>query len=111
MSVQLRWAAAIAAVGVATALAAAPIANARGADAVINNLQAEGLIVNINWVNGFNTQQLSDCTVVNVNNPDSSGAPLKAGDTVYVDVRCPNHPDEGDVSIGVGTGGIGIGIG
>ncbi|MEE6167393.1 MULTISPECIES: hypothetical protein [unclassified Mycolicibacterium] len=66
----------------------APVAAAHGADAVIADLQAEGYNVNINWVNGAN-QQLSDCTVVRVNNPSSSPEPLP-GDTVYVDVTCPN---------------------
>jgi hypothetical protein len=76
--------------GVALAGAAAPLAHARGADAVVADLQAEGYIVNINWVSGFNTQQLSDCTVVRVNNPDSSNADPIPGATVYVDVTCPN---------------------
>ena len=70
--------------------AAAPLANAHGADAVIADLEAEGYIVHINWVSGFNTQQLSDCPVVRVNNPDSSNVDPEAGGTVYVDVTCPN---------------------
>jgi hypothetical protein len=69
--------------------AAAPLAHAHGADAVISDLQAEGYLVNINWVNGFNSQQMSDCTVIRVNNP-SSNDPMP-GDTVYVDVNCPNN--------------------
>ncbi|MUM31743.1 hypothetical protein [Mycolicibacterium sp. CBMA 361] len=76
--------------GAAVTGAVAPLARAHGADAVINDLQAEGYIVSINWINGFNTQQLSDCTVVRVNNPSSSPDPTP-GDTVYVDVTCPNN--------------------
>ena len=79
----------LAVAGAVLAGAAAPPARAHGADAVIGDLQAEGYIVNINWVNGFNTQQLSDCTVVRVNNP-SSNDPMP-GDAVYVDVTCPNN--------------------
>jgi hypothetical protein len=84
-------AAVFAVVGAALAGAAAPLAHAHGADAVIADLQAEGYIVHINWINGFNTQQLPDCTVVRVNNPDSSGADPNPGDAVYVDVTCPNN--------------------
>jgi hypothetical protein len=73
-----------------TAIAAAPSAHASGADEVVADLRAEGYNVNINWLNGFNTQQLSDCTVVGVNNPSSSPAGPMPGDTVYVDVTCPN---------------------
>jgi hypothetical protein len=35
---------------------------------------------------------LAVCTVTRVNNPSSS--PPKTGDTVYVDVECPNHNEE-----------------
>jgi len=93
---------ALAAGAAASALAGGPIAHASGADATINALQAEGYIVQINWVNGA-SKSLPQCTVVNVNNPSSE--PPKAGDTVYVDVRCPNHDyDDGEVSIGIGIG-------
>jgi hypothetical protein len=68
---------------------AAPPAFAHGADAVIFDLQAEGYNVNINWLNGPNAH-LSDCTVVRVNNPSSNPEPMP-GDTVYVDVTCPNN--------------------
>ena len=68
----------------------APPAHAHGADAVISDLEAEGYLVRINWLAGFNTQQLSDCTVVRVNNP-SSNPEAAPGDTVYVDVTCPNN--------------------
>jgi hypothetical protein len=76
--------------GAAFVGAAAPLASAHGADAVINDLEAEGYVVHINWSNGFNTQQLSDCTVVRVNNPSSNPEPAP-GDSVYVDVTCPNN--------------------
>lgn len=75
--------------GVLTGITA-PAAHANGADAVIRDLEAEGYIVRINWLAGFNTQQLSDCTVVRVNNPSSNPEPAP-GDTVYVDVSCPNN--------------------
>jgi hypothetical protein len=81
----------LAVAGAALAGAAAPLARARGADAVIADLEAEGYIARINWVNGLHTQQLSDCTVVRVNNPDSSNADPMPGATVYVDVTCPNN--------------------
>jgi hypothetical protein len=81
----------VAVAGAALTGAAAPLARARGADAVIADLEAEGYIVRINWMNGFNTQQLSDCTVVRVNNPDSSNSDPTPGDAVYVDVTCPNN--------------------
>ena len=70
--------------GATAAVAAAPLAGASGADAVIANLQSEGYDVQINWVNGFDTQKLSDCTVTGVDNPDHSGAAPEPGDTVYV---------------------------
>jgi hypothetical protein len=89
--------------GTTVAIAAAPPAGASGADAVIANLQSEGYDVQINWVNGFDTQQLSDCTVTGVDNPDHSGAAPKPGDTVYVNVTCPN-PDEGGFGFGAGIG-------
>ena len=91
MSAGAKSVAAVFAVAVAAvAGAAAPSAHAHGADAVVNDLQGEGYIVHINWVNG-RTQQLADCTVVRVNNPDSSGADPAPGATVYVDVTCPNE--------------------
>jgi hypothetical protein len=86
----------------ASALSGAPMAAASGADATIADLQAQGYLVQINWVNGA-TKSLSQCTVTGVNNPSSS--PPKPGDTVYVDVRCPNHEDDdGHVGIGIGIG-------
>lgn len=79
----------MAAVAAALAGTLAPVAHADGADAVVADLEAQGYIVHINWVSGFNTQQLADCTVVNVNNPNSSDT-AAVGDSVYVDVTCPN---------------------
>ena len=73
-----------------TAVLAAPLAGAHGADAVINDLEGEDYVVHINWINGSNAQHLSDCTVVRVNNPSSNPEPMP-GDTVYVDVTCPNN--------------------
>jgi hypothetical protein len=85
-----------------SALTGAPMAAASGADATIADLQAQGYLVQINWINGA-TKSLPQCTVTGVNNPSSS--PPKPGDTVYVDVRCPNHDyDDGDVGIGIGIG-------
>jgi hypothetical protein len=84
------------------ALASAPMAAAGGADATIADLEAKGYLVQINWINGA-SKSLPQCTVIGVNNPSS--APPKAGDTVYVDVKCPNHEDDdGDFGIGVGIG-------
>jgi hypothetical protein len=86
----------------ASALGAAPMAAASGADATIADLQAQGYLVQINWINGA-TKSLPQCTVTGVNNPSSS--PPKSGDTVYVDVKCPNHDyEDGDVGIGIGIG-------
>ena len=86
----------------APGVAAAPLTSADGADGVINDLQNKGYNVQINWVNGFDTQQLSDCTVTGVDNPDGSGP--KSGDTVYVNVSCLNHPDGFGFGFGFGAG-------
>jgi hypothetical protein len=72
-------------------LIGAPVAAADGADAEISDLQAQGYLVQINWINGA-SKSLPQCSVVAVNNPSS--APPKRGDTVYVDVECPNHEDD-----------------
>jgi hypothetical protein len=37
---------------------------------------------------------LAVCTVESVDNPDDSNPKPGAFTTVYVDVSCPNHPDE-----------------
>jgi uncharacterized membrane protein len=71
----------------------APVASADGADSTIAGLKAKGYDVQINWVNGFDTEPLSTCTVTAVDNPDSSAPPPGTVTTVYVDVTCPNHQD------------------
>jgi hypothetical protein len=88
--------------GAVAAIASAPLASAGGADAVISDLQDKGYNVQINWIHGFNTVPLSICTVTRENNPSSS-AP-KPGDTVYVDVDCPNHIDGDGFGFGGGIG-------
>lgn len=92
--------------GAVAALVAAPVANAAGADRAISDLQAQGYLVQINWVNGFDTKPLSQCTVTKVDNPDRSGAPPQPGATLYVDVTCPNHDyaDGGSFGFGIGVG-------
>jgi hypothetical protein len=79
---------------VAMALALAPVAGADGADTTIAALEAKGYVVQINWINGFDTEQLSVCTVTAVNNPDSASPTPGAPVTVYVDVTCPNHQED-----------------
>lgn len=64
-------------------------ANGGSAQAVIDDLEARGYLVQINWLNGFDTKPLSVCTVTGVNDPGD----LPPGTTVYVDVICPNHED------------------
>ncbi|MDT5081950.1 MAG: hypothetical protein QOJ80_6587 [Mycobacterium sp.] len=85
-------------------LICAPTAAASGADAAIADLEAAGYVVNVNYLNGA-SKALSQCTVTNVNNPSSSPKP---GDTLYVDVMCPNHDDDDD---GNGSFTFGIGVG
>jgi hypothetical protein len=70
--------------GAAVSIIVAPLASAKGADAAINNLQSQGYSVQINWVHGYDTSPLSDCSVTGVNYPDGSGA----SKTAYVDVSC-----------------------
>ena len=82
------------AITLASAAAAAPVDSGQSAQSVIDDLKARGYNVEINWLTGYDTVPLSVCTVTNVNNPDDS--PPRAGTftTVYVDVSCPNHPDD-----------------
>ena len=80
---------ALAAVGLSLSLA--PIAASDGADAAIDDLQAQGYTVQINYLNGA-SEELSYCSVVNVNDPDSTPQPPSAT-TLFVDVSCPNHHD------------------
>jgi hypothetical protein len=81
-------------VGAAASIATAPLAAADGADQTIADLQAQGYLVQINWTTGYATEPLSICTVTGINNPNHSGAKSSSAETVYVDVACPNHPDE-----------------
>jgi hypothetical protein len=92
---------------IAAAIAAAPVAAAEpvpqgSASAVIDELKSQGYLVQINWVNGFDTEPLDVCQVTRVNIPGTS-PPSES--TAYVDVSCPNHPDEsnGSFTFGVGT--------
>jgi hypothetical protein len=48
----------------------------------------------INWVNGFDTEPLSSCVVTSINSPGGSAPAPDTFTTVYVDVSCPNHPDD-----------------
>jgi hypothetical protein len=79
---------------VAPPATAEPEDTGASAQSVIDSLKAEGYNVDINWLTGYNTEPLSVCTVENVNNPDSSAPAAGTFTTVYVDVSCPNHPDE-----------------
>ena len=59
----------------------------------------------INWVNGFDTKPLSDCSVTGVNNPGDMTPTEGTFTTVYVDVACPNGDgDRGSFDFGVGIG-------
>jgi hypothetical protein len=87
-------AAVIGAMMFAPAAPAEPVDTGESAQSVIDNLKAEGYNVVINWLTGYDTESLSVCTVEGVNNPDDSASPAGTFATVYVDVSCPNHPDE-----------------
>jgi hypothetical protein len=73
---------------------AEPEDTGESAQSVIDGLKAEGYNVDINWLTGYNTEPLSVCTVENVNNPGDSVPDPGQFVTVYVDVCCPNHPDD-----------------
>jgi hypothetical protein len=81
-----------------------PVAGAESASATIDDLQAQGYDVQINWVSGVSSVPLSRCKVTAINNPNHSPPGGNTFETVYVDVSCPNHDDDGD------WGGIGVGI-
>jgi hypothetical protein len=84
------------------AVALAPVAAASGsASAVIDDLKNKGYDVQINWVSGQNTEPLDVCQVTGVNIPGDTPA---SRTTAYVDVQCPNHPDEGGFGFGAGIG-------
>jgi hypothetical protein len=86
------------ALGGAVALCAPAIAEPEdtgaSAQSVIDGLKAEGYNVDINWLTGYNTEPLSVCTVENINTPGDSGPGPGKFVTAYVDVSCPNHPDD-----------------
>jgi hypothetical protein len=73
---------------------AEPEDTGESAQSVIDGLKAEGYNVDINWLTGYSTEPLSVCTVQNVNNPGDSVPGPGQFVTVYVDVSCPNHPDD-----------------
>jgi hypothetical protein len=86
--------------GAAASIAVAPVAAADGiplpvagnesAYATIADLEALGYDVAINWVRGYSTVPLSQCTVDAIHNPDGSPGSQRTPATVYVDVSCPN---------------------
>ena len=78
----------------APAASAEPVDTGGSAQSVIDDLKAEGYNVVINWLTGYDTVPLAVCTVESVDNPDDSNPKPGAFTTVYVDVSCPNHPDE-----------------
>src|ERR1700694_4250166 len=91
---------AAASIGVAPMVAGdpiGPVAGAESASATIADLEAQGYNVAINWVNGYNTVPLSQCTVNAIHNPDRSADSQKTFTTFYVDIECPdsNHPGFG----------------
>ena len=97
--------------GAAVLLALAPIAAAdpvwpsagdQSASATIEDLEAQGYNVQINWVSGNITQPLSQCSVSAIHNPNRSGGPPETFTTVYVDVSCPDYPDDFDLGFGFG---------
>ncbi|WP_273735739.1 hypothetical protein [Mycolicibacterium septicum] len=78
-----------------------PTAGEQSADAVISDLEDQGYSVEINWVGGVSTTPLSECSVKGIHNPDRSSPPApKSSITVYVDVACPNEPDDSSVILG-----------
>ena len=90
----------------AAAVAMAPVAVADpvphgSARSVIDDLTSQGYLIQINWVSGYNTEPLDVCRVTGVNIPGDTPA---SRTTAYVDVSCPNHPDDGGFGFGVGIG-------
>lgn len=87
--------------GLAVVAHAEPEVGAESAEAIIDRLRAEGYTVEINWIGGQSTTPLSECSVSAVHNPDRSAPPTpKTSITVYVDVSCPNEPDDSGLIIG-----------
>jgi hypothetical protein len=95
-----------AAIAGAAPAAADPQPGSESAAATIDDLTAEGYNVEINWVNGVSSQPLSRCSVLAIHNPNLTGGPPQGFTTVYVDVNCPNHPDDAGFWLG---GGVGFG--
>jgi hypothetical protein len=91
---------AAAAVAVAPVAVADPVSHG-SASSVIDDLKSQGYLVQINWVSGYNTEPLDVCQVTGVNIPGDTSA---SRTTAYVDVSCPNHPDDGGFGFGVGIG-------
>jgi hypothetical protein len=94
-----RWLAALSialggAVTVSAPATAEPEDTGASAQSVVDGLKADGYNVVINWLTGYDTVPLSVCTVSDVNNPNDAKPPAGTFTTVYVDVSCPNHPDE-----------------
>jgi hypothetical protein len=79
-----------------------PVAGAESAAATIADLEAQGYDVQINWVSGRSSVELSRCSVSAIHNPNRSADGPVTFTTVYVDVSCPN--DDWN------SGGIGIGV-
>jgi hypothetical protein len=101
----------VAAAGAVASIALAPIAAAdpgssvgESASQAIDDLQAQGYNVQINFLNGSPRVSLDQCAVLAVHNPDRSGGSAQTFTTVYVDVQCPNHDDEGSIGVGGGIG-------
>ena len=84
----------ISAMMLAPAVSAEPVDSGESAQSVIDDLKAQGYNVVINWLTGYDTVPLAVCTVESVDNPDDSKPKPGAFTTVYVNVSCPNHPDE-----------------
>jgi hypothetical protein len=74
--------------------AAEPVDSGQSAQSVVDGLKAEGYNVVINWLTGYDTVPLTVCMVEDVDNPDDAAPKPGAFTTVYVDVSCPNHPDD-----------------
>jgi Spy/CpxP family protein refolding chaperone len=81
-----------------------PVAGSQSAADTIRDLESQGYNVQINWANGYSTQDLNRCTVNAIHNPDRSAtSPPPEFTTVYIDVQCP-HNDDWD------WGGVGFGF-
>jgi hypothetical protein len=97
---------AVVSVGIAPVAAADPVSPTAGSEsarAVIDDLTGQGYNVEINWVSGVSSVPLAQCAVTGIHNPDHSEGPPTTFTTVYVDVSCPNHDDDG-LTLGVGVG-------